>query len=119
MQDIGATTVTNVLIKAYSKSIAHTKGREPLSAIGVSQLKIIVLLTAVIGSAGVGAVVHGGAPKVNIPATAALVRETVHLLCLNRRDYSGDFVKERQSGTASAPSGASRRNCGIMKRYIL
>lgn len=95
MQDIGATTVTNTLINLYAKSIGHIKGRKPLSRIGVSQLKIIALLTTVIGSAGAGIVIYHGVPKINIPAIAALSGETVKLLALDNKDIKALHKKNQ------------------------
>lgn len=95
MQDIGATTVTNILVNLYAKSIGHVKGRKPLSRIGVSQLKIIALLTTVIGSAGAGIVIYHGVPKINIPAIAALSGETVKLLALDNKDIKALHKKNQ------------------------
>lgn len=88
MQDIGSTTVINLLINLYAKSVENAKERQPLSKIGICQLKIIALLSTVIGSAATGIVIHHGVPKMNYPAVAALLHETGRLDSLNKRDVS-------------------------------
>ncbi len=88
MQDIGSTTVINLLINLYAKSVENAKERQPLSKTGICQLKIVALLSTVIGSAATGIVIHHGVPKMNYPAVAALLHETGRLDSLNKRDVS-------------------------------
>ena len=85
IQDMGAVGLISTMLTVYTKVIDHAKGRLPLSRIAVTQLKIIALLTAVIGSAGTGLVKTKGVPKINIPALAALSVETGRLLAMNNK----------------------------------
>jgi hypothetical protein len=82
MQDIGATTVTIILVKLYEK-IAKIE-----SKIAICQLKIIALLTNIVVSAVWGAVKHGGVPKISIPTIAALIKEVVAFFVLNYKELA-------------------------------
>lgn len=99
MQDVASVSVIDVLLKAYKKGVSSITGTR-YSDIAASQLRIIALFTAAIGSAGIGAIKHKGVVKNNIPVLAALASETVRLLRLNEREIKeisrkNDNLEER------------------------
>lgn len=83
MQDVCSTTVIDLLLNLYEKSIKISSKRKAFSKIAKSQLRIIALLTVCTGAASVGLVKYKGIPKINIPAVSALIFEVGHLCILN------------------------------------
>ena len=85
MQDMGATFVSDMLLKIYEKSVAVSEKRH-FSDTANSQLRIIMFFAEAVMTAGLGALISGGIPKVNIPAVSALIFEAGHLFYINHAD---------------------------------
>lgn len=92
-QDLTSVLITDVLVKAYVKIKTLQNPNNFFSKTGISQLKIIALLTNVLTSAIWGAAKHNGVPNLNIPAIFKLIVEIINFFVLNYKDL-GKMTKE-------------------------
>lgn len=102
MQDVISIGVIDALLKIYKKSMLLSKIRTCYTDIVSSQLKLIALFMAAIGSAGIGAIKHKGVVKNNIPVFLALACETMHLIYLkiiwnaHRKEHSERIIANKE-----------------------
>jgi hypothetical protein len=94
-QDIGATTVTAVLVNVYVKlrnliDKQNNKTNEKyFSKIALSQLKIIALLANIVANATWGMIKNKGVPKINISGISLLLIEIIKFFGRSYKDLYG------------------------------